>query len=504
MPLPLPDFQRISFDEANPFLKGMSASQDLLTKSLANMKAGAELPYAGPQAKANVDYTNALTPHVQAETKKILEEIPWIGREKASEIALRNYQGQLASSEAAKNNYMLKHPGYLAGDTGKTIQYLTDAGFIPPGSLGNNSNVTARVPPPQDYQVNNNASPAAPTAPAQPIAPGSSTGMGRVDVNPQQPAPLRDQLSQMQMQGQQEQQGQQGQRPGAEPLHPKYQALAAAHQTGQSDPAAGIAVQPGFNMVNDSAPFNTGNRLADAELNRPFAQAAYQRKMVQGFNYLHATPEAKNYMIAQLAGAGIDPSVAISRLSNGETVPEILKSAGFDPANAPDPDFLPTRGNVQQLKQRQAALKEVDKLSSFISSGLGPYSRSWFGYSPKQIGQAMLGMNPEEQKKFLAARMLAPELSSARLMLAQGKTGITAIQQIMDKSLINAKSFQSFVSPEVFKGAQEMADAALRDSFYNAQTVYTVGKQLSKNFPDKSNQGTTKKYIIKNNQLVEG
>lgn len=239
-----------------------------------------------------------------------------------------------------------------------------------------------------------------------------------------------------------------------------------------------------LNMNDASQPFNTGNAMVDALLNKQFAAANYQRKMAQGFDWVHSPVDAKSYQIAQLAGAGIDPSEGIQLLSSGHTVPEVLEAKGFPKGYTPDPDFLPTRGNITQLKTRQAALKEVDSLGEFVRDGLGPYARTFGGMSPAQVGDALSGQDENKQAKFLAARMLAPELGTVRIILAQGRPGITALKQLMDKSLTNVGAYQSLVSPKVFDKAQKMADKALTDAFSKATEVYKVGKKSSSSDKD--------------------
>lgn len=61
MPIQMPDFGRISFDEANPLLKGMRGGQDMfstiLQQRLSNLQAQtaqAQLPFVGPQAQADL------------------------------------------------------------------------------------------------------------------------------------------------------------------------------------------------------------------------------------------------------------------------------------------------------------------------------------------------------------------------------------------------------------------------------------------------------------------
>ena len=225
-----------------------------------------------------------------------------------------------------------------------------------------------------------------------------------------------------------------------------------------------------------SAPFHTGIPLADALLNKQFANPAYTQKMTQGFDWAHSTPDYKSYALAQAAGAGIDPSEALHALASGKTVPQLLEEHGFDPKNPPPVDYMPTRENVAKLKQRQAALKEVDVLSDFVTNGLGPYFRTFEGMSPLQMRDALVGKNKQQQIDFLAARGLAPELSNLRLLLAQGKIGITAVKEMMNKSMMDVGAFQGLVSPDVFTAAQKLMSSKLGEAFHKSEEVYNVGQ----------------------------
>lgn len=71
MPIQFPDFGRISFEEANPMLKGFGVSQDILTNilkqrlaQLQNKKLTAELPFAGELAKSTAAYKEAMAKYL--------------------------------------------------------------------------------------------------------------------------------------------------------------------------------------------------------------------------------------------------------------------------------------------------------------------------------------------------------------------------------------------------------------------------------------------------------
>lgn len=116
MPIQFPDFQRISFDEANPWLVGMERGQklaqsnmqfpqDMQAKILANQIQQVQAKYSEPNAKADLT------------TKQ--QHNQWDPKIWGSEIGLRGSQSGLAQSESNMNNLKLKYlKEYLGGGMG--------------------------------------------------------------------------------------------------------------------------------------------------------------------------------------------------------------------------------------------------------------------------------------------------------------------------------------------------------------------------------------------------
>jgi hypothetical protein len=111
MAIQFPDFQRISYDEANPLFKGMNQGQqfmqnllqfpqDLQSKILANEISKVQAKYAEPNAQA---FLKTAQQHNQFDPR-IWE----------SEIGLRGAQAGLAGSEAQKNRFLTKNPQYIS------------------------------------------------------------------------------------------------------------------------------------------------------------------------------------------------------------------------------------------------------------------------------------------------------------------------------------------------------------------------------------------------------
>lgn len=205
-------------------------------------------------------------------------------------------------------------------------------------------------------------------------------------------------------------------------------------------------------MILDSLSSKTSGAMAKAD---------YDTKRSQSFAYSTAPVDTKNYMLAQAAGMGIAPDKAVNEFAMGKTIDDLAKENGFDPEALPDPDYAPTKQNVTQLKQRQAALGEMNHLAKFVTEGLGPYAKTMMGWSPEQIGAQLKNMDPDKQAKFLAARGLVPELTNMRLMTANAKGTVSAIKSLQEKSLLNIKALQSQVDPKVWMKAQKLMDEEL-------------------------------------------
>jgi hypothetical protein len=261
-------------------------------------------------------------------------------------------------------------------------------------------------------------------------------------------------------------QGGQGMPQGGQPQMPQGQQQAQGPSTPNQ-----------MSNSNMQLPFHTGNQMIDSMMNLPYMNANLSAQRARGYAWNSLPADAKDYAIASAAGAGMDPTKASNLLANGSTMDDIYKMQGFDPKNPPPPDFLPTKGNVTQLNSRKAALKEIDSLSDFITKGLGPYARTINGMSPSQAWDAIRNKDPDKQARFLSARQLAPELANIRLKLAQGQVGLGAMNEVMQKSLTDAKAMQSLVTPEVFAKSQKMTDAQLKKAFSKAQTIYDINQQ---------------------------
>lgn len=125
MAIQLPNFQRISFDEANPLLTGMNKGQDLMqqfmmfpqdmrAKILANQIAQVQAQYAQPMAKEALtaaQQQNQFNPRIWeseiglrgAQANQLGKETQWYDKKTAADIAMEQAQTGLYGAQADQN-----------------------------------------------------------------------------------------------------------------------------------------------------------------------------------------------------------------------------------------------------------------------------------------------------------------------------------------------------------------------------------------------------------------
>lgn len=140
MPIQFPEYQRMSFDEANPMLVGMARGQnlmhnflqfpqDLRSKVLANQIAQVQAKYAEPnavEALQSAKLQNIWNPKIWqseiglrgAQAGKLGQETAWYGREAGARTALQNAQAQQAAIEASMNQLKMNYLKQMLGNQG--------------------------------------------------------------------------------------------------------------------------------------------------------------------------------------------------------------------------------------------------------------------------------------------------------------------------------------------------------------------------------------------------
>lgn len=130
----LANFQRISFDEANPSLVGAERGQKFMTnamnlpldiqqKLLANQLAQVQSQYAPQTAQAKLQQLNLRNRGLDLTNQKSEQLLP-LQREIAE--AQMHYQ----QAQANKMNYLANHPGFMGGPEAKNLEGLRQMGLL--------------------------------------------------------------------------------------------------------------------------------------------------------------------------------------------------------------------------------------------------------------------------------------------------------------------------------------------------------------------------------------
>ena len=227
------------------------------------------------------------------------------------------------------------------------------------------------------------------------------------------------------------------------------------------------------NIAKDPNALKMLERSMQASLGGKESQNALQTKQASGYDFNSLPVSTKEYMLAQAAGMGIYPDEARKMLTSGKSLSDIALEKGFDPEDLPEPIYPLTKADQTQLKQRKASIAELNTLGKTISTWAGPYSQQIAGYSPLQVKDALTGKNKDQQAKFLAARMLAPEQAAIRIKAMGGNVGIEAIREMTEKSMMNGHALQALVKPDVFIKANELVEEAIKDAVDSANKAAT-------------------------------
>lgn len=214
----------------------------------------------------------------------------------------------------------------------------------------------------------------------------------------------------------------------------------------------------------------------------------------------------KNDAIATGVGLGYTPDEVAIALSSGKTLKQLAESAGKDIGDV-EKVYAPTTPNITQMKNQEGALAEIDVLEDKTTNAMSPYSRKFFGYSPKQITESLSGTNTDEQARYLAARAMQPELAGVRTRLAGGSNAQEALSDMTQKSLGNAKIFEPLVSPEVYEKTQRYMNQWLKEATH-ARTKAIRGQTretdlYGQRFTGDLSRGAHEMVLIKNEKTGE-
>lgn len=228
-------------------------------------------------------------------------------------------------------------------------------------------------------------------------------------------------------------------------------------------------------LMSDLNAINFLQRSMQSGLEGKESQNKLTQKQASGYEFNSLPMGSKEYLLAQVAGMGIDPDQGRKMLTSGKSLDEIAVENGYDPNNMPEPVYPLTKAGQTAFKNRQAANEEIKALSSKISDASKDYSRKLFGQSPKLILEALQGKNEEGQAKALAARALQPELAAIRLRMGGGNVGIEAIREMTNTSMGHLNVIDGMISPAVYEKSQKYVDKWLTEAVDAANKKATQG-----------------------------
>ncbi len=345
-----------------------------------------------------------------------------------SQIDLREGQAQQAQQEAAKNAFMIKNPQYLNAEG-----YLYSRPIV--GNVGgNNQTVTNNNRPsitgtPPETNSNDTYSGTAPSSTNSMVNSNPGTALTGGGSNAMIPSA------------------------------PSTNPMVNASSNGQQLQTLGDYKISGMQAAAQAA----------------MAKAQQDIKNNNAYGYQHATKDGQAAMEAQLIGAGMSPDEAQNEFAQGKSMNQILLDHGYDPANPPPLSYPNTDEDRKNINTRRAAVAQVNNLGSWVSDSLGPYSQTIHGYSPKQVIDAMNGMNRDDQINFLAARMIMPDLAGFRTQVAGLHAGKGMIQEVLNRTLAESRIFQGLVQPDIFTAAQNLATQKLTEASNAANDVFLKG-----------------------------
>jgi len=185
-------------------------------------------------------------------------------------------------------------------------------------------------------------------------------------------------------------------------------------------------------------------------------------------------------------GRDIAPQLTDAQLAqhymNGGSQEELAAMVGKTPEQARNAErkYAATNSTISSLRQAEATLAEDIVLSKFISEGLGPYARTFEGFSPAQIIDSFKKdkASVDKQARFLASRALASEQAAIRARLAGSSSASEALKDLKATSMNEFRVFRPLVSSEVFVKTQSYIDETLIQAA-NARFAKLRGDNIS-------------------------
>lgn len=465
MPIQFPDFQRLSFDEANPFLVGaergqkftqnlLQFPQDLRAKMLANQIAAVQAKYAEPLTQADL------------EKAKLYNQ--YYGKDIESQIGLRGAQAGNLGAETRKIDYILNHPGFMGGDETKTIEALRQMGL-----LGSNYQATTQSTPQSSYQ-----NPQMMGGGFTPI-PGNQAAERYAQAQDIANAVVRQQ-----------------QNMGMTPI--------------QNAPSSNLNIPNFPSYASPSSGYDI-NGLVQALVNKPMADLKYKQALTQvmqqnvaGKAYTSMPAVEKEYSLAQARGFGYTGEQASKLLNQGYNLSQLAEAKGYDPNDTsswPIARSAPTTAIQTRIQRANSTLAALDVVQPDISASYSKYSPRFANVSPNLIKDMLSGEKEDDQADALAAYALYPELAALRINAMGGNVGEGAIQHISDAAFSRINTLGLSPSSNVYKKVQERVQKMIRKM--NRAENNAIYKQSNEKFDEEDKRSNSDLSNMSDEELMK-
>lgn len=465
MPISVANFPLLSFEQANPILMGMSAGQNLISTYLKNQLQRANNKYAEPMAAAQLAYNQELPGHVRAQTALQNEQARYFGPSALSNIASQRAQAALQGEQtkyygADKRSEMaLRQSQIAAAELKKHFPLLGEAGVA--GQIGA-----------QQYlqylqgQQGNQQQPSQTMHPSQQEQPSSLVGRG---VSSEMFSPQMSQSLGL---------------PQAPPMQaPSLQSQMA--QNAQAMPAAPMGQESAGDLASILQ-----NSIQSALKNQN-ARGEYLEARTKALPFTLMTPTAKNHEISVGKALGYTYGEATDLLTQGKSLRDLAVAKGEDPNNLPLPEEAATTATLTAYQKSKVGLAGLNAIDTDITEAMAPYSKRFKGWSPKQIGQSILGLNEDAQGDYLGARAMQLELAAMRARGGGALAGVTLLQEIVENSQGEIKNMGINVSEKVFRRMNEFINKninKMNEAERRATSQYI--KEYSKRAEEKNETST--------------
>lgn len=455
-------FQPETFAQANPVLTGIQAAQQTRANAYNNQIAAARAQYAqqmgaqglqqailnnqvlGAKAQTALPQANATTQILQ----NTANYAPQMSQSTlATQAASRGLMGSqsgyyganagLIGQEAQKAAFFNQHPtSMLPGVAGNIANYALLRQLMP-GEFGQNQ----VAPPTQNQVVANDLSNGTPTTlPGMPSA-------GMFASSPSQSgAPILPTAGSI---GSQQPPMQQ------QPFNSGIPYAQNASMQQQISPQGQSGGMGGLPSVQQFANLMMQQQTAPIEKNLAQTQFYSNKAALANFSALPVNDKAN--LIAQGRALGLNPSQTVDYISRGGNLNQLSSSMGGGNRSI-YPQYAPSPSAISKDQISTAATSALTDINPVISNALAPYSRHFLGMSPKLIMQELSGSDPDSQAQALAARALSPEVAGLRLKAMSAQSGIEAIHEVQDASMLSLKNSQSLVSPQVYRLSNQYLD----------------------------------------------